>query len=160
MLWVALALALLALCLVAGALVSNRLPLAEPPGPLARLGTYLSTNVAETRADHPHAELRPLALAAPPEAVFPALIDAVEAMGWTLAWTDVAERRFEAAVRTPLLGFVDDVRIEVRAAPGGGSLVEVRSRSRVGRGDLGANTRHVLDVFEAARGLGPTAPAP
>ena len=39
---------------------------------------------------------------------------------------------------TPMLGFVDDVLILLTPAPGG-TLVEGRSASRIGRGDLGRN---------------------
>lgn len=46
--WFALILALPFL-LVSGGLLLNRPPLLSPPGPLERLKTYLTTNVAETR---------------------------------------------------------------------------------------------------------------
>jgi len=37
----------------------------------------------------------------------------------------------------------------VRLVPDGDVIkVELRSASRIGRGDLGANTRHVLDFYE------------
>lgn len=50
--------------LLAGALLLNRPPIFAPPGPMERLKTYLTTNVAETSEGHDFAELRPLLIAA------------------------------------------------------------------------------------------------
>lgn len=149
---VLLALLVLALLLVSGALVMNRLPFQAPPGALNRLHAYLTTNVARTRPDNPFPELRPLELDRPPAQAYMLMLAAAESLGWTLAWTDAGQREFEAVARTPLLGFRDDVRVAL-SPTADGSRVDVFSRSRVGRGDLGANTRHVLDLFAAARTL-------
>jgi uncharacterized protein (DUF1499 family) len=46
------------------------------------------------------------------------------------------------------------VTITVVPEPGGRPALMVRSTSRVGKGDLGANTRHVLDVYEALAAVG------
>ncbi|MCR9237548.1 MAG: DUF1499 domain-containing protein [Alphaproteobacteria bacterium] len=53
-----------------------------------------------------------------------------------------AEGVFEASGKTPVLGFVDDVVVRVRAI-NNGSTVDVRSASRIGDHDLGANARRV-----------------
>jgi uncharacterized protein (DUF1499 family) len=54
------------------------------------------------------------------------------------------EGRVEAEVRSFWFGFVDDVVIRVRPiSDGTGSAVDVRSVSRVGRSDLGANARRI-----------------
>ncbi len=60
-------------------------------------------------------------------------------------WAEVAapgslSLHFEA--RTKVAGFVDDVRLEVSARPGGAHL-RVRSSSREGLWDLGTNGRRV-----------------
>ncbi|MEJ2577017.1 MAG: DUF1499 domain-containing protein [Gammaproteobacteria bacterium] len=138
----------LPVALLAGALLLNRPPWFEPPGPLARLRLYLTTNVAETRVDHARPELRPLVLALPE----PDARARVEAAMRTLGWRNVRRtgEALTAEVVTPLLRFVDDVA--VRLEPGAdGILVQVRSASRLGRGDLAANTRHVLDLYAALR---------
>jgi hypothetical protein len=49
---------------------------------------------------------------------------------------------FEASGKTPVLGFIDDVVVRVRASKKG-STVDVRSASRIGDHDLGANARRV-----------------
>lgn len=138
-----------AVLLLGIALLLNRLPWWSPPGPLERARVYLTTNVAATRSDHVFPELRPLRVAQPPADLYPRVVEAIEALGWTVALTDVARHEVRATVKTPLLGFEDDLLVTVEAAPGGGSVVEARSASRVGRGDLGANTRHILDLYAA-----------
>jgi uncharacterized protein (DUF1499 family) len=143
------ALLLLALGLVAGALALNRVPLFEPPGPVARLEAYLTTNVAETGADSPFPELRPRRFDAPPPLVLQAAAEAATRLGWKEVVVDGEARRIMAVVETPLLGFRDDIVLWVEEAPEGGSVLQARSESRVGRGDLGANAKHVRNAFGA-----------
>ena len=85
---------------------------------------------------------------APDDASQKALAVARE-LGWdVLADTDVdGERTLEATATTFWFGFVDDVVVRIRP-DGGGSLVDVRSASRIGSSDLGANARRV-DAFIA-----------
>ena len=53
-----------------------------------------------------------------------------------------AEGRLEATATTPWFGFKDDVVVRLTPA-GTGSRVDVRSKSRVGRSDLGANAKRI-----------------
>lgn len=56
--------------------------------------------------------------------------------------------RIEAVARTPVMGFRDDVVIRVRAARGGtGAAVDIRSASRYGYHDLGANAQRVRSLM-------------
>ena len=52
------------------------------------------------------------------------------------------EGRIEAVARTLWFGFEDDVVIRVRATAAG-SRIDMRSRSRVGVSDLGANAERI-----------------
>jgi Protein of unknown function (DUF1499) len=69
--------------------------------------------------------------------------------GWPLAAGEPgnasagAPWRLQAVAVTRWLRFHDDVLIEVRPRPDGGSTVAMRSKSRLGRGDLGANARRI-----------------
>jgi len=54
-----------------------------------------------------------------------------------------------ATYSTPLFGFVDDLELRVDATRG---LVEVRSASRVGHGDLGANRKRVERLRQLLNG--------
>lgn len=79
---------------------------------------------------------------APAEAV-QAAIDAARACGWNIVSSDAPTGRIEATDTTGWFGFTDDIVIRVRAEPSGGSRVDVRSASRVGRSDIGANAERV-----------------
>lgn len=94
-----------------------------------------------------------LSLAVAPEEAFRRVREAAARMpGWTVAGEDPGRGRLEAVARTPLLRFADDVVILALPAPGG-SVVHMRSKSRVGKGDLGANARRIRAFLAAvARG--------
>lgn len=89
---------------------------------------------------------------APNDAAGKALAVARE-LGWdVLADTDAhGELTLEATATTFWFGFVDDVVVRIRA-DGSGSLVDVRSASRVGMSDLGANARRIDDFMARFRG--------
>ena len=53
-----------------------------------------------------------------------------------------ADGRLEATDTSAFFGFKDDVVVRVRASDAG-SRIDVRSKSRVGLGDVGANARRV-----------------
>ncbi|HLK12020.1 MAG TPA: DUF1499 domain-containing protein [Candidatus Binatia bacterium] len=145
-----------------GALVSslarNNPPWGDPPGFAARLQTYLTTHVAETRPDSPFPELRSRhypGLA--PERLYGLAVEALQAMPRTrIAERRPAAREVHAVVRTPLVGYRDDLTIRVEPdGTGGGSVLVARSASRVGKGDLAANTRHLLDFYARLDALVP-----
>jgi len=57
------------------------------------------------------------------------------------------EGRIEAVARTPIMGFPDDVVVRVRPFEGG-ARVDVRSSSRYGAFDFGANAARVRSLIE------------
>jgi uncharacterized protein (DUF1499 family) len=63
-------------------------------------------------------------------------------MGWELVASDSAAGRIEATATTPWFGFKDDVVVRVRP-DGSGSRIDVRSVSRVGKSDVGANAKRI-----------------
>jgi uncharacterized protein (DUF1499 family) len=66
--------------------------------------------------------------------------------GWEIVRYDETRGEIEATAQTTLLRFKDDVIIRVRAdASTGGSIVDMRSVSRVGTSDLGANAKRIQD---------------
>ncbi len=136
----------LGVALATGALLLNRLPWSQPPGTMQRLLTYLTTNVAATRPDSPFPELRTHHFPQGPMPLFLAINTAVQALGWEVAERDVETGTLHAVVATRWLHFKDDVVIRLVPATEG-TAVEVRSASRVGRGDFGANTRHVMAFY-------------
>jgi uncharacterized protein (DUF1499 family) len=72
------------------------------------------------------------------------------------------EGRIEAVARTPIMGFRDDVVVRVRA-DGDGSRIDIRSSSRYGTFDFGANAARIRsladDIDEAVGNQKPEAPA-
>lgn len=141
-----------AMMLAAATILWNRVPLMESPGPLARLKVYLTRNTVEVSGDALLPEHRPRAWPAPPAELLPRVVEAVTRLGWSELAVDGGAGTVTAVVTTPLLRFKDDVVVRVEPAGDGASTLYVRSRSRVGRGDLGANTRHLLDLYEALEG--------
>ncbi|MCC5794555.1 MAG: DUF1499 domain-containing protein [Chromatiales bacterium] len=102
---------------------------------------YAGEEIArQQRAAYP--DIVTLQTDAPPEEVFARAREVVERMGWALVDASEAEGRIEATDTTFWFGFKDDivVRIEQRD---GGTAVDLRSKSRVGQGDVGANARRI-----------------
>jgi uncharacterized protein (DUF1499 family) len=91
-------------------------------------------------------DLQPLYIAQPANVVFAAAMAVVAEKGWTLVDANEAEGRIEATAETGWVRFKDDVVIRIQ--PGSDQTrVDVRSKSRVGRGDMGVNARRVRDYL-------------
>ena len=86
--------------------------------------------------------LRPLLLDQSKEKVFDKAIETIENMGWELVSSAPDQGRLEATDTTFWFGFKDDVVIRIQST-GGNTLVDVRSKSRVGESDLGANANRI-----------------
>ena len=69
-------------------------------------------------------------------------------MGWKIKEEDVSAGRIDATDTTFWYGFEDDVAIRLRASEGGGTIVDVRSLSRVGMSDLGKNAARITEFLE------------
>jgi uncharacterized protein (DUF1499 family) len=63
-------------------------------------------------------------------------------MGWEVASAAPEALRIEATDSTLLFGFKDDVVVRI-TPQGSGSVVDVRSLSRIGGSDLGTNAKRV-----------------
>lgn len=87
-------------------------------------------------------DIRPLRLAVPPDTAFARALATARAMDWEIVAADTSARRIEATATTRWFGFKDDVVIRVRPEAEG-SRVDVRSVSRVGKGDVGTNAARV-----------------
>lgn len=109
---------------------------------------------AAQRAAYP--ALRPLILSAGPDEAFRQATAEGRRMGWTLVSVRPEERVFEATATTRWFGFRDDVVVGVRPH-GSGSRIDVRSASRVGKGDAGANAARVARFLERLRTAGDSA---
>lgn len=127
---------------------------ADPPGFVALLearkrspngADYGGPEVAAAQA-RAYADIKPLVVAKPPREALQAAIDAARSLGWEVAGSDAAAGRLEATDTTRWFGFRDDVVVRVRPE-GAGSRIDVRSVSRVGRSDIGANAARIREFL-------------
>jgi uncharacterized protein (DUF1499 family) len=76
--------------------------------------------------------------------------------GWEIAVVDPIEGRMEATETSRFFAFKDDVVIRVRPTEDGtGSIVDMRSISRVGVSDLGMNAKRVRSFIADLAGTNP-----
>lgn len=107
---------------------------------------YAGAEAAEQqRTAYP--ELGPLVLPVRPEQAFTRALEAARGMRWEIVDANASEGRIEATDRTFWFGFADDVVIRVTPTPEG-SRIDVRSKSRVGGGDVGTNARRIRSYFD------------
>ena len=81
------------------------------------------------------------------DAVFEKALGAVDALGWELVAQDASAGRIEATDTTFWFRFKDDVVIKIEEQ-GSDTLVDARSVSRVGTGDVGANAIRLRKLFD------------
>lgn len=87
-------------------------------------------------------DIQPLELAEDPATAYSRALAAAKAMDWEIVRKDPAAGRIEAVATTAWFGFKDDVLVRVAPAARG-SRVDIRSKSRVGRSDIGTNARRI-----------------
>lgn len=102
----------------------------------------LNMNDVTTGATPEYPDLQPQRFAAPVAQVFDAASAVAHAQGWEVTQEDRATGVVQAVATTPLMHFKDDVTITV-TPDGDATKVVVRSHSRVGKGDLGANAKRI-----------------
>lgn len=89
-----------------------------------------------------YADIKPVIVKTAPRETTQRAIDAARAMGWEVVVADAATGRVEAIDTSTWFGFKDDIVVRVRPE-GQGSRIDVRSVSRVGMSDLGANAKRI-----------------
>ena len=101
---------------------------------------YVDATAAEQRKGYP--DIVPLKLPIAPSVAFDNAERAARAMGWDIVAAEPAKLRVEAVDTSLVFGFKDDIVVRI-TAQGTGSVVDVRSLSRVGGSDFGANAKRV-----------------
>ena len=79
---------------------------------------------------------------------FDATESAVNSLGWELVNADKSLGIIEATETTAWFGFKDDVVVRIRTT-GEESFLDVRSKSRVGKSDLGKNAERIHTLIDA-----------
>ena len=105
-----------------------------------------SAVAAQQRRAYP--DIQPLVLRANTGEAFDRVLATVRDLGWDVVANDRAAGRIEAVDTTFWFGFKDDVVIRITAGTSEGSArIDVRSKSRVGVGDVGTNARRVRTLL-------------
>jgi uncharacterized protein (DUF1499 family) len=121
-----------------GALVTTAILYVPPAG--------WGSNDVTTGAHPGYPDLRPISYDSSPRNTLQFAAAAASSLrNWKVVKRDESEGSLHAEVRTALPLFIDDVTATVTPTgkDGNSSLVTIRSRSRVGTGDLGENARHI-----------------
>lgn len=137
------------LVLVISAFVQNDLPWQGPPGPLARLVHYLNNNDIKTEQDSVYPELRTHHYMQSENVLFDEIKRIARDLGWEIIEADRKLLSLHARVVSKLWKFTDDVYVSIDVDEESGNAVNIRSKSRIGKGDLGTNTKHIRDLYSA-----------
>ena len=108
---------------------------------------WFTANVADTRAGT-HADLGPLTLPGPVPVAAARVRTAVGTLPMWAAAGGPTDAELHFTRTTRVARYVDDVVVTLEPA-GDAVTVHARSRSRVGKGDLGQNRRNVLELWRA-----------
>ncbi len=116
--------------------------------------SYKPAAAAAQQAAPVYRDLAPVELPGSPDDVYKRVeIIAGEFPGWQVTYRDPAHHSVEGVATSTLFQFKDDFVIQVRpAGQNGETLVEMRSKSRDGKGDLGANYNRIQSFFRALQG--------
>ena len=108
---------------------------------------------AKQHAAYP--DIRPLTVGISPSRAYEDALATARRMDWQIVEGSPSEGRIEAVATTRWFGFKDDIVIRISPAANGGTVLDIRSVSRVGLSDLGTNARRIrtfLKTFsDAAR---------
>ena len=96
------------------------------------------------------ADIKPIQSALDSKAAFSRALEVAKKMGWEIVAQDESRGHIEAVASTTFFNFKDDVVLRIRGGANG-SVVDIRSHSRIGRGDRGKNAERVrkfIDHFQ------------
>jgi uncharacterized protein (DUF1499 family) len=101
---------------------------------------------AQQRKAYPN--VQPIITKATPSAAFAAAAQTARELGWNIVAQDPTQGRIEATDTTFWFGFTDDIVIRIKPLDGG-SRLDIRSESRVGRSDVGTNAARIAKFSQA-----------
>jgi len=123
--------------LFGSAMITARADARNPP-------EYLGEETA-TQQTVAYPDIQPITLAFPPADVMARVQAIADNSGWTIVSQD--EMTLEATHTTFWFGFKDDVIIRLQNQ-GAGTRVDIRSKSRIGRSDIGQNAARIRTVAQ------------
>lgn len=95
-------------------------------------------------------DLRSLELTKTTDQVFEQALSIVKNNNWEVITADKEEGQIEATASSLLYGFKDDVVIRIQSN-NGGSKIDIRSHSRIGKIDRGANARRIRKLIKSLK---------
>lgn len=104
---------------------------------------YAGAKLAETQAAA-YPDIAPLETDLSADAAYVRALEVAQDMGWDIIASDAENHRFEATARTSVFYFADDVVVVVTEQDGG-SRIDMRSVSRIGRSDQGVNAARIRE---------------
>ncbi len=107
--------------------------------------------LTQQRESYP--EVQTLLTDLPIEMVYERALLVAQEMGWDIYYQNLDQGVIEAVDTTAIMAFKDDIAIRVRSNASG-SLLDLRSVSRVGVSDLGANAKRIMDFQQRFEALG------
>jgi uncharacterized protein (DUF1499 family) len=107
----------------------------------------LDENVAAKQREA-YPDIKPLLLEVPPTEAFSRARAAATKLGWQIVSARPEDGIIEATDQTGWFGFIDDVTVRIRPS-NGGSRIDVRSTSRVGKSDVGMNAKRIREFMAA-----------
>lgn len=110
--------------------------------PFALRLIWPTINDVKTGETPEYPDIQPQRLNQPFDKVFDAALATAQAMGWEIRETNREQGVIEAIAMVRLFRFKDDVTVTI-TRDGEAAVVNVRSKSRVGKGDLGVNARRI-----------------
>ena len=94
-------------------------------------------------------DIKPLTVKEEPARLFDRALALARKSGWDILASDKDSGRIEATDTTLWFGFKDDIVIRIQADGSGGSRLDIRSVSRVGRSDAGTNAARIRHYIAA-----------
>jgi uncharacterized protein (DUF1499 family) len=101
-----------------------------------------------------YGDVIPFAQFIKPAKLFWRALAVAKSMGWNIVAFDQKDGRIEATATTFWFGFKDDIVIRVRPAGKLGARLDIRSKSRVGKSDLGSDAGYCRSFLKTLKSMG------
>ncbi|MFT5442053.1 MAG: hypothetical protein ACI8W3_001095, partial [Myxococcota bacterium] len=95
-----------------------------------------------------YSDLEPIRVSQDATGAYQKAIATAQSLGWEIVHQDPQQLSINARETSSIFKFVDDIVIRVLAEDGG-AVIDVRSKSRDGKSDLGINAARIREFAEA-----------
>lgn len=110
-----------------------------------------STPLDAALNQHYYPDMRPLVMELPAKEAFAHVLKIIrDKTEWEIVSIDSERLKVEAVDTTPMMHFKDDIVIEIRPE-NEKSTLHMRSKSRIGKGDLGKNAKRIRKFLDTIK---------